>query len=450
MTQHFMTVSLLAWATLLLVWLSTPARASAALPSPAPRDVCVDGTVDKEKLGFALLDMYGVTRAFEGSLPPNPTAPFNAMPVWQRVLAEDPLCPLGGTCPDNFKTRFQKDIKAAGAAQQHLLSLLRGDQRVYTNPTGIQEPVAYLTDPNNKLVCLAEQPGAPAGQQSTASAIEKLTNPLRIRGSTDGLFFGRERSQFKSVDSAVIGFNNDDIKQTRTDKLVAVIGYAFDFELAPSATYELIPYVGTNRNVTKKNGKPSVTSTETVDFGLLNGLYKSVRFGDLLSGWEFGNWFTLRPDYLLDLQDNSRLFSLNAGYTPVVNGIINDYIRLVPGRDDFFWFRLIFDMRLDGGVYTDRGTVDPGNRRDYARLGTQFGIALTSDIKYLPLDLLVTDTYLYGFSGAYSQINYFKATLTFSFDPKRYFGVNLSFSDGRREDTGQREKLWSVSLTARY
>ena len=133
-----------------------------------------------------------------------------------------------------------------------------------------------------------------------------------------------------------------------------------------------------------------------------------------------------------------------------MNGVINDYIPLVRGWDEFVRFRPILDVRLNTGIYTNRGTLDPENHRDYMRLGTQFGIALTSDIKHLPLDLVVTDTFLHAFSGAYDQINYFKASLTFSFDPKRYLGVNLSYSDGRREDTAQRERLWSVSLSARF
>jgi hypothetical protein len=110
----------------------------------------------------------------------------------------------------------------------------------------------------------------------------------------------------------------------------------------------------------------------------------------------------------------------------------------------------MLDARMNVGVYTDRGTGDSSKRQDYVRLGTQFGFAVSSDIPRLPLDLVVTNTYLHGFSGAFSEINYFKAALTFSFDPKRYFGVSVNYTDGRREDTTQRERLWSVSFTARY
>ena len=106
----------------------------------------------------------------------------------------------------------------------------------------------------------------------------------------------------------MVGFNHNDITETRTDKLAVVVGYYFDFSLPARVTYELIPYVGTNRNVTNKSGKPAAINTETVNFGFLNGIYKSVHLGDLQSGREFGHWFTLRPDYLLNLQDDSQLF----------------------------------------------------------------------------------------------------------------------------------------------
>jgi hypothetical protein len=413
------------------VWIYIPFPAAAA-PSPPVRDICIRGTVDKEKLGFSLLDMYGVTRAFESSLPPNPQPPFNTTTEFQK--------------------RYKKDLDGAREAQQHLISLLSGRQDAYKNPSGVKEPLAFLTDPQHQLVCRAENPAEPGSGRvaGTASTFEKLTNPLRIRGSTDGLFYARNMPQFKSVTPASIGFNSDDIKETRTDKLLAVIGYAFDFEPAPYVLFELIPYVGTNRNVLNQGGKSATTNQETVNFGVLNGIYFPAHFGDPQAGLVLGNWFTVRPDYLMDLRDDSRLFSLNAVYTPVINGVVNDYIRLIPDRDEFMWFRPIVDFRLTTAVYTERGTIDSDKREDYTRLGTQFGLGLSSDIPYLPLDLVVTHTYFHGFSGAYDALNYFKAMLTISFDPKRYFGVTLSYSEGRREDTAQRERLWGVSLSGRY
>lgn len=135
---------------------------------------------------------------------------------------------------------------------------------------------------------------------------------------------------------------------------------------------------------------------------------------------------------------------------PVVNAFVNDYIRLIRTRDDFFSIRPIFDIRLNAGVYTARGSEDRPGHRDFTRLGTQIRLALTSDNLSLPLDWVTTYTYLRGFSGRYDELEYFKTAVTFSFDERRYFGITAGYSNGRREDTAVREHLWSISLTGRY
>ena len=123
----------------------------------------MNGIADKEKLGFRLLDMYGIGRAFENSLPPSQTAPFSTMPVWQRRPCRQPLCPSGGPCSEEFKARYKKELTAAGHARQHLISLLRGTQEAYANPSGVEEPSDYLLDPDKNILCRADRPGEPAG-----------------------------------------------------------------------------------------------------------------------------------------------------------------------------------------------------------------------------------------------------------------------------------------------
>jgi hypothetical protein len=52
--------------------------------------------------------------------------------------------------------------------------------------------------------------------------------------------------------------------------------------------------------------------------------------------------------------------------------------------------------------------------------------------------------------GHPNDLGYFKAVLSYSFDPKRYFGIDFSYSNGRREDTAKKEELWGVALSVRY
>jgi hypothetical protein len=123
---------------------------------------------------------------------------------------------------------------------------------------------------------------------------------------------------------------------------------------------------------------------------------------------------------------------------------------IIPNQNDFVSYQTIFNIRFDQGVYADKGTTNPAQNQNYARMGPQIGLAFISDMPTLPLSMTFTDTFLGGFSGKFEHLNYFKTVLGLSFDEKKYTSFTVSYSNGRREDTTQRENLWSTGLTMRY
>jgi hypothetical protein len=114
--------------------------------------------------------------------------------------------------------------------------------------------------------------------------------------------------------------------------------------------------------------------------------------------------------------------------------------------------QLLFDVRADIGVYTDRGlpAFIAGNQ-DFQRFGSRFGYALTSSSSFLPtFALSVTETALYGASGAYRHLSYFDALLSIYLDPKKYFSFTLQYTNGRDENTYIVTEAYKAGLAGHF
>ncbi len=129
--------------------------------------------------------------------------------------------------------------------------------------------------------------------------------------------------------------------------------------------------------------------------------------------------------------------------------LINDYRRFLSYRDDIASFKPILDLRLDNGVYTNRGATAAAANKDFVRVGGQIGIGIVSDNPYVPLSFLSTYTGLYGAAGEVN-IGYFSNSITLPLDPNKYFGLTANYSNGNREDTGKREQLWTIGISGRF
>lgn len=113
----------------------------------------------------------------------------------------------------------------------------------------------------------------------------------------------------------------------------------------------------------------------------------------------------------------------------------------------------MFNLRSDTGSYTNRGNTPAvvAVNQDFERARTQVGFTLSTDgIANLPsFTLILTETYLYGFSGFYRNLDLFQATLTYYF-VNTYTGLTASYKHGRDEDTAVAAQVWTIGLSAHY
>jgi hypothetical protein len=166
---------------------------------------------------------------------------------------------------------------------------------------------------------------------------------------------------------------------------------------------------------------------------------------------EFGlvtHVFVVRPDYLLNLQDQSRLLTGNLRYIPVFNRGVNSYYSLI---EDILRGYVIIDGRTNLGVYTEKGnTVGPLNT-NFVRLGGRVGGALTyTGIPNYPVDAWITYTDFLAAAGFNHGLGELQANATFNFGPDKLLGVTASYRNGRREDNAHRDEAWTVGLTVKY
>ncbi|MBI1686746.1 hypothetical protein [Caulobacter hibisci] len=445
------------------VLLLVPAAAFAAPPQPVPSydAVCLNGEVDKEKLATFYLDLKPVSRTLEDWAQANPDKPFGASRVdmsgWnisprQRLLVDARIC------EDNDKTKNPAckadDVKnlAEARAQASLLLQAFGDYFPANFPVSEGgQPVtllAYFREGGKVLSCPA---GAKPPPGSVAPPKFAYTFPMRVRGSTEGLNFDRDEPDFAVFESASVTISNDDVaaKKVRKWSLVAGIPLpTIPVGAKGGGELDIIPYVGGSRDYSHVEGKAPVNTVEST----IGGVMADLRIVDPggLNALATTHSFILRPEYRHSEADKdvSRLWTVTAAWTPIRNNGLNSYKAFSRSRDLVSW-RAIFDVRAVGGWFTDRGNLEPPYNQDFLRVGSRAGFAITSDLVNLPVDLVLTDTWLPNLSSG-QDINFFTTRLSLSPDPKRIFTLDLSYSKGRRSDVIQDQQEWKLSLGAKY
>jgi hypothetical protein len=410
-------------------------NACSTLPKQAV--VCDSGIVSKEKLANYALDACGVSRNLEAALLAAGRVPaIGNLTVAERMLAAD-VCKTGATCKPEDKT-------ALVGADTLVDVVLNDSKPAYVNSAGEETPADFFTNPSAVLTCGKDPNGKPI-EAPGATPTPKGWTPskrLRIRGSTDTLFFSNDDPQFGSVDKANVTSSYSNANSTRTDKILATVGFAA-IDPEDNSLYGLIPYAGVNRNLSRPAGKAVSVTADTVDFGLLNSFVWRIKRDDD----QTINWVTVRPDFLVNHKDDSHLATLSVIDTPIHNCPVcfNAYRQLF----NFLELEPILDGRSDVGYYSQRGDNAKTDYKNYWRLGPRAGFSLSSSYPYLPMDLTVTDVFEEGISGSLPHINYFKSVLSYRLIGKN-ISLDLSFSNGRREDTGEPEHLWSVGLSGAY
>jgi hypothetical protein len=409
---------------------------NAATPTPlvAPDDACgPDGIVVPFKLVAYLIALYEKNIPVEKQL--------------DEKEALDELAQFADPKLDPRKrAQYEKAHPSLLGIEQEVQNML---SRVYDQyrPTNDGQPTYLdyfgIAAPGAKPVTISCRTSdlTPPGRSASVSP-----TGLRVRGTPGDLIYAAKSDGFAGTSKGTVSFSDNGTNKTRTDQLQTAIGYAFALDPAAGAAsrYILVPYVATNRNVSNTSGKPVKFNSETVDFGMATTLLDVPEGGWILS---------VTPDYLLNLQDDSRLATLHPIVAPHIPNFLNDPWNLSGvftrcSLCDGSYFMLLADIRSDLGTYTNRGTASARSaNKDFARLGSKFGFELFLKNWY---DLSVTHTYLHGFAGSRHDLNDFQSSFSFYFGTQNVVGLTVAYKNGLIEQTAQREQSWTAGISAKY
>jgi hypothetical protein len=446
---------------LLVSLLHSIKTSSAATPDaidlslPQPNKVCINGIVVKRALATVLLTSTKNTDAIEAvSLRPD---------LWRTLFTDSSFCHVPPNCTDDSTS---DECKAAAKCVAYRTKAVQAALAFFTSlNTEITRPHPYYTESSelrnagsalnqvhlyfadaqdnaNRIACTgAPAPKAPEPFDPSKDAI---LSKIRIRGVSDDLNFDRAQLGFKGTTPATASYSADtSAAHTYTTKVSGAIGYAFDS--IPQTL--IVPYISTYQSITQVSPKaPVLSPIDNVAGGILMQRYFDI--GDV------SHVFSVKPQFLDNTTTHAELGSVRAIYTPWMDipFNLNTFTQLdfLPGSP---WGELMFNLRADFGSYTNRGNTPAvvAVNKDFDRAGTQVGFTLSSDgVPNVPsLTLIVSETYLYGFSGFYRNLSQFQTSLTYNF-PNSYLGFTASYKNGRDEDTAVFAQIWTVGVSAHY
>ncbi len=433
----------------LLVGLLAPSLGMGqSLPLPADR-ICIPNPggagriIAKDRLVDYLLERYPFNaRAIPRGAPP---AALAGLSVPSRIVADPGICTGNASCNAT-------DRASVGGHEGALGLLLSGVYSSFRPTSPGIDAATYLAgaDERNAVRCpdgSGTGPTASAPTNPAASIPGTLLENLRIRGKVDDLYVSRTSpAAFRAVSQARASLDANGVEGRTTSTFTGVIGYNVPVRIAPGVGefVNLVPYFRFNRVFTdyRAGSSSKDSATETFGFGLLSTLY-----GVTEAIVPIGHVINLRPDYLTDTQDGSRIASLNLQYAPIIDGVLNSYRPLLP---DTASVQLLADLRAASGSYLDRGNdqVRQGHQ-DFLRLGGRVGISLVSDMPQMPVEMMSTYTALQDQRGG-RDVGYFSNDVTWALDANKYFLIGLSYANGTREDTTRREQTWQLGLRVRY
>jgi hypothetical protein len=443
------------------------ATANHAAAAEAADHLCSPSlTVDKERLAGFMLKKYPVSTGYLSiGAQPAPLQSQRALLHW--LLAKRAATRSAAACNSGDAGNDACNVDHIATDMQNMLD---GKNKQLT-PSAATDPVKFFDTPDSSypVRCAAADAtpelsavaasgpvlagtlpatGGGTGAGSAASATPAPVAPswldkVRVRGNPDQLAIDKsDTAGYSSVDKAQFDFSDDSVANSKTNDVQAYVGYSLiksSFGDSGS-TYEAIPYVGykQNRVVVSNAGVTTITTSRTSDVGLLSNFHfvhpGSTNTEDL----------NVRPDYLMDAENGTRLLSANFTYTVFRKGQLNDLIAL-PIRMSV---KPILIGESRNGTYIDRGDATvAAAHQDFVRLGATAGFALVSSNPQIPVDFIATYTGLAAIVGS-QGIHYAKAGLTYNFNQN--VGLALSYANGVLPETGDREKKWSLGVASKF
>jgi hypothetical protein len=324
---------------------------------PKQADICVDDPmapghriVDPEKFIVFTLDANNVRRAIENGVKGADQA--GGRPGRQLIFLVNKPC-------DTDATKCGKpDTDAVDGAQGDFLHFLSdANSAIDSNSTAFAYRAAVpITNPadffdgKTRIQCVA------GGRETRGISLPPPSPiPVYVRGGADQLYILPESGAYSAVSKANINFTGDGGTHKQTVKLVGVVGYPFKPADDDPNTWLLVPYAGINKNFTRTKGSAKAVTADTWNLGISYSFVRRSIFSG--SDASITDSFVVRPDYLFNDQDGSRLGTLNLLYAPYVHPLhLNDAIPINGANGDAVaYVQTIAELHLDGGWYADRG-----------------------------------------------------------------------------------------------
>jgi len=419
--------------------------------------VCVNGLVSKRQLATLLLvnakDYDAVLAISRGP------------ELWHTIFTDDNFCHVPPNCskePQSDACKAAAKCNTAKAIAVHAAfsfftsvntetkrpnaSYVESGRLLSLGQNGVAEQITiYFSNPNDKadpIGCTTEK--VRTAQPGFDPTKDPVISKVRVRGLSDDLYIDRNLPQFKGTTPASVNYTADTVAvHTSSLKASGSVGYAFDS--IPQT--QIVPYFSFNQSNTWTTGKPA--NFDTNDY-----VASGIQFERYFDYDGISHVFWFKPQYLFNTTTQARLESVRAIYAPWMDipFNINTFRQLdfLPGSP---WAQVVFNLRGDFGSYANRGNTPAiiATNQDFARAGAQVGFTLTTDgVPNVPsLTLIVTETYLHGFSGYYKSMDLFQASLTYNII-NTYVGLTANYKKGRDEDTAIAAQVWTLGLSARF
>ncbi|MDO8876101.1 MAG: hypothetical protein Q8M24_20820 [Pseudolabrys sp.] len=372
---------------------------------------------------------------------PPPSRRETGLALVRALVADGDACVRPGTCDEkaaaalrDFRYAFGNFVRDGNRNGTYASRNPRLPASVY---------FASAPDGNNAIRCTRKADLIEPPDNS------KDVSKLRIRGASDDLAADRNnKDAFKAASSAKISYHDDrsDGKKLST-KVKAVVGYAFEAD-TDTMLRQIIPYLSVNQTITDANGMRRLDDGNYVAGGVMFDWIKTD--SETLS-----HRISTTPQFLYNTKDRSQIASGRIIYQPYLSLTdaqgqhvfnVNTATRMLAPNS---MLQLLFDLRSDNGYYVRKGDIeDPAQHTSFFRVGSQFGFAWTF-FDY-SLTLRATQTLMYGYIGDKRKLDFFDASLSYSFDPHDYVSLTLGYTKGRDLYTTEPTQSWTVGLTAKY
>lgn len=386
-----------------------------------PALVCSsNGTVDKDSLAHYFTSRFDISeKALRKS---DPSTPMSTRKLLSALIKDPEIC-KNGCAPDDY-----------GHLLQLATMFINLQEGFYAPDYALERQVApdtLLDEPDTSVIkCAMPKPPSPA----SAGFWSHVSKRVRVRGKAEDLAIPQTEMGFESTEKASISIKSNAEDHTRAVDGQGYVGVNIFPDSESGARHEMFIYIGGKRTTVKTSGQPDLEKEKkSANAGLLVALFRPTLPLSYL--------VTIRPDYLKDFADHSRILSGHAEFTPYTR-YLNTFTTLPTPIPKSFW-KIVFSVPFDSGRYLQRkDNAIEGDQPNFRHLGARLGISIISDAR--PIEFTTVYTSLRALRGNI-DVNHLRSDLTLNFDKKKHFGITLAYKRGRMEDTFKNEKtgVWS-------